>query len=68
MVSGFYSQISRLPFDNIAVAVLTNDNLYGQFIKEIIKGRILDEAIGLEPVDWSSRYTLSSHDTLALAH
>jgi hypothetical protein len=59
-IPGFYSQISRLPFDNVGVAVLTNDNLYGPYIMEIIRWRLLDEAIGLEPVDWSSRYVLSS--------
>jgi hypothetical protein len=56
---GFHSQISRLPFDNLGVAVPTNDDLYGRYIIEVIKGRILDTVFGLEPVDWSSRYTIS---------
>ncbi|ESK80791.1 penicillin-binding protein, partial [Moniliophthora roreri MCA 2997] len=45
---------ARLPFDNIGVAVLTNDDDIGPIIREIIKYRLIDEALGLEPYDWDS--------------
>ncbi|KAJ3866380.1 beta-lactamase/transpeptidase-like protein [Lentinula novae-zelandiae] len=52
---GFHTQITRFPFSNIGVAVLTNDDAYGAVFMEIIKWRIVDEAFCLEPVDWNSR-------------
>ncbi|KAG5649740.1 hypothetical protein H0H81_002237 [Sphagnurus paluster] len=52
----FNTQISRLPYDNLGVSVLTNDHEYGKVIGEIIKNHILDKALGLEPIDWNSRY------------
>ncbi|RDB29989.1 Gigasin-6 [Hypsizygus marmoreus] len=55
-VPGFHTQITRLPFDDLGVAVLTNDNDYGNLIMEVIKGNLLDEALGLEKIDWNSRY------------
>ncbi|KAF8064270.1 hypothetical protein FPV67DRAFT_211896 [Lyophyllum atratum] len=54
-IRGFNTQISRLPNDNFGVSVLTNDNEYGKVIGEIIKNRIIDKALELEPIDWSSR-------------
>ncbi|RDB29884.1 Gigasin-6 [Hypsizygus marmoreus] len=53
---GFLSSLSRLPFDNLGIAVLTNDNDYGGFISQVIKYRLMDEALGLEKVDWNGRY------------
>ncbi|RDB18673.1 Gigasin-6 [Hypsizygus marmoreus] len=55
-IRGFNSQISRLPYDGLGVAVLTNDNEHGKVQTEIVKNYILDKALGLEPIDWSSRY------------
>ncbi|KAF5380041.1 hypothetical protein D9615_006156 [Tricholomella constricta] len=55
-IRGFNTQISRLPYDNFGVSVLTNDNEYGKVIGEIIKNHIIDKALGLEPIDWNSRY------------
>ncbi|RDB26831.1 Gigasin-6 [Hypsizygus marmoreus] len=55
-VPGYNSVIARLPFNNLGVAVLTNDNEYGGVISEIIRYRLLDVSLGLEPVDWNSRY------------
>ncbi|KAI3621302.1 beta-lactamase class penicillin binding protein [Moniliophthora roreri] len=49
-----HSIVARLPFDNIGVAVLTNDDDIGPIIREIIKYRLIDEALGLEPYDWDS--------------
>uniref|UniRef100_A0A0W0FML0 Beta-lactamase-related domain-containing protein n=1 Tax=Moniliophthora roreri TaxID=221103 RepID=A0A0W0FML0_MONRR len=53
-VNGAHSIVARLPFDNIGVAVLTNDDDIGPIIREIIKYRLIDEALGLEPYDWDS--------------
>ncbi|KAJ7255419.1 beta-lactamase/transpeptidase-like protein [Mycena rebaudengoi] len=51
--------ITRLPFDGLGIAVLTNDDNYGPVFLEAIKYRIIDAAVGLEPVDWSARYQAS---------
>lgn len=55
-VPGFNAIVSRLPFDNLGIAVLTNDDLFGSVIHEVIKFRLMDDALGLERVDWSARY------------
>ncbi|KAF5391208.1 hypothetical protein D9757_003079 [Collybiopsis confluens] len=52
---GFNTQIIRFPFDNVGIAVLTNDDSFGGLFMEVIKGRIIDEIFGLEPLDWNSR-------------
>ncbi|KAF8064240.1 beta-lactamase/transpeptidase-like protein [Lyophyllum atratum] len=54
-VRGFNSQISRLPNDGVGVAVLTNDHEYGKLISQLVKYYIMDRALGLEPIDWSTR-------------
>jgi hypothetical protein len=45
-----------MPFDNLGVAILTNDALFGGAIGDVIKWRLFDDALGLERVDWNSRY------------
>ncbi|KAK7018013.1 hypothetical protein VNI00_018439 [Paramarasmius palmivorus] len=52
---GYFTRITRLPNSKLGVAVLTNDDNYGDFIMEIIKWRIIDEVLGLEPIDWDLR-------------
>ena len=52
--TGFHSQVSRLPYDNLGVAVLTNDHEFGVQIREIIKFRILDTLLGLQPADFNA--------------
>ena len=52
---GFMSVISRLPNSNLGIAVFSNDDLYGTAIIEIIKHRIIDEALDLDPIDWNTR-------------
>ncbi|KAF9070759.1 beta-lactamase/transpeptidase-like protein [Rhodocollybia butyracea] len=52
---GFHSQVVRFPLENFGVAVLTNDDAYGEQYMEVIKWRIIDEILGLEPIDWDSR-------------
>ncbi|KAF5371351.1 hypothetical protein D9615_009703 [Tricholomella constricta] len=53
---GFLSQISRLPSDNLGIAVLCNDNDYGSILIQIINYRLMDEALGLEKIDWDTRF------------
>ncbi|KAK0186864.1 hypothetical protein F5146DRAFT_935962, partial [Armillaria mellea] len=47
-------QIARLPFDNLGVAVFSNDDIYGDQIMEIVKFGIIDKVLSLERIDWSS--------------
>lgn len=54
-VRGFNSQVSRLPNDGMGVAVMTNDHEYGKLISQLVKYYIMDRALGLEPIDWSTR-------------
>ncbi|KIK64017.1 hypothetical protein GYMLUDRAFT_40239 [Collybiopsis luxurians FD-317 M1] len=51
---GFHTQITRFPFENVGVAVLSNDDAFGGLFIEVIKGRIIDKMFGLEPIDWNS--------------
>ncbi|KAJ7206500.1 beta-lactamase/transpeptidase-like protein [Mycena pura] len=53
---GFRSQVTRIPSQNFGVAVLSNDDSFGTPIVEAIKFLIIDEAMKLNPVDWSARF------------
>ncbi|KAF9463773.1 beta-lactamase/transpeptidase-like protein [Collybia nuda] len=55
-ITGFHSQVTRLPMDNVGVAVLTNDDDTGSIFREIIKYYVIEVALGLKHVDWNSRY------------
>ncbi|KAF8884170.1 beta-lactamase/transpeptidase-like protein [Infundibulicybe gibba] len=52
---GFHSEISRLPNDGLGVAVLTNDDVYGDFLMQSIRGRVLDRVLGLTEINWDAR-------------
>ncbi|KAH8831957.1 beta-lactamase/transpeptidase-like protein, partial [Flagelloscypha sp. PMI_526] len=52
---GFMTQVIRFPNNNFGVAVLTNDDILGRQLHDIIKWRIVDTVLGLEPIDWNSR-------------
>ncbi|KAJ7512344.1 beta-lactamase/transpeptidase-like protein [Mycena galericulata] len=56
LLLSFHSQVTRFPNDGFGVAVLTNDDAFGTYFKEVIKFRIIDEVLGLQPVDWNTRY------------
>ncbi|KAL0567548.1 hypothetical protein V5O48_014444 [Marasmius crinis-equi] len=60
-VTGAHSQIARLPFENIGVAVLTNDDDTGPTISQIIKFRLLDQALGLTPFDWNALFSQAAN-------
>ncbi|GLB40046.1 putative beta-lactamase [Lyophyllum shimeji] len=55
-VPGFSSLVTRLPFDNLGLAILCNDNEYGGAIMSIIRYRLIDEALGLDKIDWEGRF------------
>ncbi|KAF9070756.1 hypothetical protein BDP27DRAFT_1220279 [Rhodocollybia butyracea] len=57
--SGFNTQITRFPFDNFGIAVLSNDDAYGDQFTEVIKWRLIDALLGLEPIDWNTRCEIS---------
>jgi CubicO group peptidase (beta-lactamase class C family) len=52
-VDGFLADCMMLPDDGIGVVVLTN---FWSFIGPAIAYRAFDELLGLEPVDWSTRF------------
>ena len=60
LVPGFNSQVSRLPNDGIAIAVLTNDHDFGRTISQVVKYYLMDKALGLEPIDWNTRFAYLS--------
>ncbi|KAF7327035.1 Beta-lactamase/transpeptidase-like protein [Mycena kentingensis (nom. inval.)] len=61
-VLGFKSQVTRFPSQDLGVAVLSNDEAFGGAIMEAIKFRLVDEYLGLEPIDWTARYRAQAED------
>ncbi|KAG6916502.1 hypothetical protein DXG01_006501 [Tephrocybe rancida] len=55
-LTGHLSWIARLPDLGLGVMVYSNDNNLGGWLTTIIKYRLIDEALGLEPIDWNARY------------
>ena len=53
-VPGFYSAIARVPDIGVGLAVLCNDETYGSALIDIVKKRMLDMILRLEPIDWSA--------------
>ncbi|KAJ7840748.1 beta-lactamase/transpeptidase-like protein [Mycena leptocephala] len=53
---GFRSQISRFPSDNFGIAILSNDDMHGHELIEIIKLRVVEDVLGLSLTDWNRRY------------
>ena len=58
---GFSSSIAWLPWDNIGIAVFSNDNELGTLLVQSITYHLFDEALGLAPIDWSSRCVCFLH-------
>jgi hypothetical protein len=55
--------MTRLPFDDFGIAILSNDNDVGPFLVTIIKFWLLDQAFGLDKVDWESRLAPKAFDS-----
>lgn len=53
-IDGFSAEVNFLPNDSLGVAVLTNLN--GTSTRDFIPFMIYDRLLGLQPIDWSSRY------------
>ncbi|TFK69248.1 beta-lactamase/transpeptidase-like protein [Pluteus cervinus] len=54
-VDGFHTWIFRIPSKMIGIAILTNEDMHGSDLETIIGYRLLDKALGLDPVDWNTR-------------
>ncbi|KAF8509526.1 beta-lactamase/transpeptidase-like protein [Hysterangium stoloniferum] len=53
---GYSSLITRAPNDGVGVAILTNTLRDDPFV-DLVKYRLLEKALGLDQIDWSSRYS-----------
>ncbi len=53
--TGQMSQVIRVPGKGIGIAIIVNDDKFGTALTAVIKWRILDVMLGLEPVDWEER-------------
>jgi Beta-lactamase class C and other penicillin binding proteins len=53
-IDGFYALLTMLPDEDLAVVILTN--LLNQTAPEAVAYRIYDQMIGLDAIDWSTRY------------
>lgn len=52
---GQKSYIIRLPDKMIGVAVMCNDDESGDMFNEVAKWRIIDDLLGLDPIDFKTR-------------
>lgn len=50
--------VARLPFDGLGTAVLTNDDAIGDYMTFAIVSRLVDEALGVQPEEWKTRWAL----------
>jgi CubicO group peptidase (beta-lactamase class C family) len=53
-IDGFLTECMLLPDDGIGIAVMTNTS--SSVMAPVVAYRVLDELLGLEPLDWFSRY------------
>ena len=54
-IGGFRAEIAWLPDERAGAVVLTNSNGEARVVKTIILRRLLDELLGLDPIDWNAR-------------
>jgi hypothetical protein len=52
---GQMSQVARVPGAGIGVVVMVNDHEFGTGFHQVVQRMILDQLLGLEPVDWATR-------------
>lgn len=55
-IIGHKSTVIRVPDSMIGIAIMNNDEQLGGKYYETIKLMILDELLGLEPIDWRERW------------
>jgi hypothetical protein len=53
-IDGFYAMLTMLPEKELAVVILTNR--LGQPVPEIVAYKIYDQLLGLDAIDWGTRY------------
>lgn len=53
---GFKSQVVRLPNLGIGIFLGSNDDFMGQEVGDTILYRLLDEIMGLKPINWEERF------------
>jgi len=56
---GHYSTVTRAPFDNVGIAILTNADNNGPFL-QLVKFYLLEKALGLSHIDWEKKWVSSS--------
>ncbi|MEB3323049.1 MAG: serine hydrolase, partial [Synechococcaceae cyanobacterium] len=54
-IDGFISSMIWLPNERIGVVVLTNRSGDANPVPTIVQQRVLDELLGLDPIDWNAR-------------
>ena len=59
---GYKTSVTRFPNDNLGIIVLSNDGDFGYYIHESVKYHIAEEILGLQEVNWSSRYEKQWND------
>jgi hypothetical protein len=53
-IDGFYSMLTMLPEEELGIVILTNR--LGHPVPEIVAYKIYDQLLGLDAVDWATRY------------
>jgi CubicO group peptidase (beta-lactamase class C family) len=53
-IDGFYSLLTMLPEEELGIVILTNR--LGQQVPEIVAYKIYDQLLGLDSIDWATRY------------
>ncbi|KAJ9092582.1 hypothetical protein QFC19_008690 [Naganishia cerealis] len=52
---GQMSQVMRIPEMGLGVAVMVNDDAWGTMYTDLVRWRVVDYLLGLDPVDWRSK-------------
>lgn len=55
-IDGFSAMVAFMPDDNVGLVILTN--LDGTLIVDSLMFEVFDRLLGLDPIDWNSRYRL----------
>ncbi|KAF8881469.1 hypothetical protein BD779DRAFT_1445510 [Infundibulicybe gibba] len=53
---GFHTKVLRLPNEGLGVAILSNDDVFGNVFTQIIRGQIFGRALELTKIDWDPRF------------
>ncbi|CAK9785119.1 beta-lactamase/transpeptidase-like protein [Cutaneotrichosporon oleaginosum] len=53
-VPGQASEFLRVPSAGVALGIMTNDHTWGDVLASALAWRVLDDLLGLEPIDWEA--------------